>query len=129
MEVQDAVDQFYEALNALIKGDIEPMKEVWLHDDFVTYLDPYGMYLVGWDKVLESWQKQADMNIGGSVRPEKLQVIQDGNMAVAHNYEIGSTEVEGKEKQLFIRVTNVFLKRDGKWKMISHHTDKMPELG
>jgi len=52
----------------------------------------------------------------------------EGNMAVAHNYEIGNSELGGKPEHIFIRATNVFLKKDGKWKMISHHTDKMAIL-
>jgi ketosteroid isomerase-like protein len=128
MDINEAVEQFYKALNALIAGDIEPMKEIWLHEDYVTYLDPSGAYLVGWENVLASWQKQADMNIGGDVHMEKLQLMVEGNMAVAHNYEIGNTEIGGKREHIFIRATNVFLKRDGQWKMISHHTDKMQIL-
>lgn len=129
MHINEAIDQFYGALNALIGGNIEPMKDIWLHEDYVTYLDPTGAYLVGWDKVLESWQKQADMHIGGDVHHEKLQVMVEGTMAVAHNYEIGNTEIDGKREHVFIRATNVFLKKDGQWKMISHHVDHMKMLG
>ena len=123
MDINDAVEQFYEALNAVIAGDIEPMKEIWSHSDDVTYLDPSGAFLIGWDDVLKSWQKQAGMNIGGGVSPRNLQITVVGDLAVTHNYEIGTSNLGGDTEPVSIRATNVFRKEDGKWKMISHHTD------
>jgi len=34
--VNEAVKQFYVALNAMFTGDLEPMKKVWSHADDVT---------------------------------------------------------------------------------------------
>ena len=34
--VRQAAEQFYAALNAMFTGDLEPMKEVWSHEDDVT---------------------------------------------------------------------------------------------
>ena len=128
MDINEAVDQFYKALNDIIAGDIEPMKEIWSHADDVTYLDPSGAFLVGWDDVLASWQKQADLNIGGDVHPENLHMIEVDNLAVTHNFEIGTSHLWGGSEPVTIRVTNVFRKEDGKWKIISHHTDLMDIL-
>ena len=125
MDINEAVDQFYKALNAIIAGDIEPMKEIWSHADDVTYLDPSGAFLVSWNDVLASWQKQADLNIGGDVHPENLHLIEVDNPAVTHNYEIGTSRLRGDNEPVNIRVTNVFRKEDGRWKIISHHTDLM----
>jgi ketosteroid isomerase-like protein len=128
MDINEAVDQFYKALKAIIAGDIEPMKEIWSHADDVTYLDPSGAFLVGWDDVLASWQKQADLNIGGDVHPENLHMIEVENLAVTHNFEIGTSHLRGGNEPVNIRVTNVFRKEDGRWKIISHHTDLMDIL-
>jgi ketosteroid isomerase-like protein len=51
------------------------------------------------------------------------------DLAVAQNYEKGeNTNADGKTQSVSIRATNLFRKENGKWKMISHHTDLLPYL-
>jgi ketosteroid isomerase-like protein len=123
-EVKAAAARFYSALNTMFTGELSPMKEVWSHASDVTYMGPGGGFQVGWDKVLVEWQKQAALKYGGSVEPKAMQVIAGKDLAVVQNYEEGTnTNVNGKEAKVSLRATNVFRKEDGKWKMVSHHTD------
>ena len=128
-EVAAAAAQFYAALNALFGGDIDPMVEVWSHEDDVTYMGPDGGFQVGWKDVLADWQKQADMKLGGNVEPDAMRITQGGGLAVTHNYEKGlNTNTGDIPGTVTIRATNLFRKEDGKWKMIGHHTDSLPFL-
>ena len=40
--VRAASEQFYDALNAIFRGDLTPMEEVWSHADDVTYMGARG---------------------------------------------------------------------------------------
>ena len=105
------------------------MKEVWSHAEDVTYLPPSGGVKVGWQEVLAEWQSQADMKMGGIVKPENVKIVVGNNIAIAVNYEKGSNvDPEGNPVEISIRATNTFRKEDGKWKMIGHHTDLLPFL-
>jgi len=127
--VMAAVDQFYAALNAMFVGELEPMVEVWSHADDVTYMGPMGGFQVGWPAVLEQWKGTAEMKLGGSVLPADLRVTMSGDLALTHNYEVGeNTNAKGAVEKVSIRVTNVFRKEGGSWKMIGHHTDLLPYL-
>jgi ketosteroid isomerase-like protein len=119
---------FYTALNAMFKGDLTPMKTVWSHAADATYLGPDGSFVVGWESTLKSWQKQAAMKLGGKVEPKEIHVTVGHELAVVHNYEVGTNVVDGKPTTVRIRATNIYRKEDGKWKMIGHHTDVLPFL-
>lgn len=51
------------------------------------------------------------------------------DLALTHNYETGeNVGADGAVERVSIRVTNVFRKEAGAWKMIGHHTDLLPYL-
>ncbi len=125
-EIQEVSELFYAALNSLLKGNMEPMIEIWSHADDVTYLSPFGDLRVGWDSVRQCWQEQADQNLGGFVEPADMHIIVSGDMAVTNNYELGHSNVHGKETDIKIRATNTYRKENGQWKMVGHHTDTIP---
>jgi len=125
--VAHAAAQFYSALNAMFKGELAPMTDVWSHADDVTYMGPGGGFQVGWSQVLAEWQKQAAMKLGGTVKPESMRITVGSELAVTSNVEEGeNTNARGKAQKLSIRATNVFRKENGTWKMIGHHTDLLP---
>ena len=127
--VRYSVQEFYSALNSMFIGQLEPMKQVWLHGDDVTYMGPGGGFRIGWKQVLADWEQQAALKLGGKVEPEDLRITVGRDLAIVSNYEIGQNIMaDGKPQNVRIRATNLFRKESGKWKMIGHHTDKLPFL-
>ena len=105
------------------------MQAVWSHADDVTYMGPVGGFKKGWKAVLEDWNAQAAMKLGGSVKPEDMHITVGRDIALTHNWEKGqNVGPDGKPQQVSIRATNVFRKEGGAWKMIGHHTDLLPNL-
>lgn len=128
-EVRAASKRFYEALNAMFSGDLDPMKAVWSHRDDVTYMGPAGGFRVGWKNVLADWEAQAVLKLGGSVKPTDLRMTVGRDLAIVRNLEIGENEdADGKLRRVEIRSTSTFRKENGEWKMIGHHTDLLPFL-
>ena len=127
-EVRMAAEQFYAALNSMFKGDAGPMTEVWSHAEDVTYMGPTGGMLVGWEEVGSSWEEQAELKLGGDIKPEEMHVTAGETIGITVNYERGTNYPDGKPQKVNIRATNVFRLEDGKWKMICHHTDMIPWL-
>jgi ketosteroid isomerase-like protein len=127
--VKEAVHQFYEALNALFKGDVGSIKEVWSHKKDVTYMGPAGGFQIGWDQILPYWEIQAARKLGGKVEPVNMHIIMGRDIAIVQNYEKGENfDADGQRQEVSIRASNVFRKENGKWKMISHQTDLLSFL-
>lgn len=90
-------------------------------------MGPGGGFRVGWEAVLADWETQAAINLGGEVHPGDMQITVGRDLAVVSNNEIGkSVGADGEPQEVSIRVTNVFRKEGGAWKMIGHHTDLLP---
>ena len=127
--VREAAAQFYKALNTMFTGDLEPMKKVWSHAEDVTYMGPGGGFQVGWRQVLENWEAQAALKLGGKVEAVDMRITVGQDLAITHNYEKGENKDQnGKALPVLIRATNIFRKEKGEWKMIGHHTDLLPFL-
>lgn len=125
-----ANEKFYAALTAAFRGELEPMEAVWSHGEDVTYLGPDGRFLVGWKEVYADWAGLAGLRLGGEVRPVDPVVHVAGELAVCHNFEYGQNRVmEPLKASIKIRTTNIFRKENGVWKMIGHHTDRLPAPG
>ncbi|MFH1303443.1 MAG: nuclear transport factor 2 family protein [Planctomycetota bacterium] len=128
-EVCAAAQQFYVALNQLFTGEVACMKEVWSHQDDITFMGPDGSYLQGWKPVLAEWEKTAALKLGGKVEPSEMRITAGVELAVLTNYEIGENNgPDGKVQKVKIRATSTFRKENGEWKMIGHHTDLLSFL-
>jgi ketosteroid isomerase-like protein len=123
--LEDATHTFYDALNAVLGGDVAPMLELWSHADDVTYMSPFGELLVGWDPVRDSWQAQADQHLGGRVDPEELRHFSSPALGFVVGFERGSVEIGGTATPVDIRATSLYRVEDDRWKMIGHHTDPL----
>lgn len=122
-DVRKASDQFYAALNRMIKGDAGSLSEIWSHGATVTTMHPIGGRQIGWDKVLESFQQVAGIASAGQVKLED-QVIQiTGDLAYELGVERGQATIAGQQVTLDHRVTNVYRREAGSWKIVHHHTD------
>ena len=120
---------FYAALNKMFIGESAPIEAVWSHGDDVLYMGPGGETHRGWSDIVQDWQRQAAMKLGGHVENTGVKSIVGRDLAVVTNTEVGeNTNANGVVTQVKIRATNVFRKEAGHWKMVVHHTDLLPYL-
>lgn len=122
-EVRQASDQFYAALNSMLNGDAGPMGDIWSHEDDVSTMHPLGGRELGWDAVRASWEDAADAFSSGSVTLADLVVRIVGDAAYTLGVEhvdaaVGDTRIDSE-----FRVTNLYRREGGAWKMVHHHTD------
>lgn len=128
--VKTALKGFYASLNLMFEGDATAAEEVWSHSDDVVYMGADGAYNRGWEETYANWKKQAALKLGGQVEPVDVVLTVGEDIAVTHQYVKGvNTNIDGERKDATLRASSAFRKEDGKWKMIGHHVDVIPELG
>ena len=127
-KVREASKRFYDALNSMPIGKNDPMADVWMHDSTVTAMQPLGDRLVGWEQVRDSFAQVGGISGGGeiSVRDQIFRVV--GEVA----YELATERTQalfaGEEIRFDQRVTNIYRRERGQWKIVHHHTDLNPEM-
>ena len=128
-DVRTASAQFYSALNAALNGDAGPLDGIWSHDAEVTTLHPLGGRQVGWLEVQPVFAQTATVSSKGNVRLEDQLVRVIGDMAYEVGVERGSLTLAGNAVEIAgNRVTNVYVRESGGWKIVHHHTDLSPEM-
>jgi ketosteroid isomerase-like protein len=128
-EIRQASEQFYEALNRMLNGDLEPMMEVWSHGSDVATMHPLGGRETGWEEVRANWEQVAQGFSDGQVSLEDLVVVPlSEDVAYTLGTEHGQATLGEESVSIDWRVTNIYRREEGEWKMVLHHTDVSPEL-
>jgi len=127
-EVRNASNQFYAALNRMVNGDAKSLSKIWSHGKDASTLHPIGGRQVGWKNVRESWEQVSHLASNGNVVLEDQFVHTHGDVAYEIGVEHGSFMLNGKEISIRARVTNIYEKEGGNWKIIHHHTDIDPSM-
>ena len=123
-EIRQASEQFYAALNRTINGDSGSMMEVWSHGSDVTALHPLGGRETGWREVRASWEQVAQEFSDGQVSLEELVVVPlAADVAYTLGTEHGQAKLGDERVGIDWRVTNIYRREEGEWKMVHHHTD------
>ena len=127
-EVRKASEQFYAALNRMLNGDAGPLADIWSHSAAVTTMHPIGAREVGWDKVGKAWEQVAKLASGGQVKLSDQLIEVAGDMAYEVGIEQGQAKFGGQQVFIDVRVTNIYRREAGTWKIIHHHADISPAM-
>jgi ketosteroid isomerase-like protein len=127
-EVRQASDQFYAALTRMANGDAGPMMEVWSHTSEVSTMHPIGGREVGWEQVQGPWEQVAAMASGGQITLADSLIWVVGDLAYQIGTEAGEIGLGGQRVSFEERVTNVYRREAGAWKIVHHHSDLSPAM-
>jgi ketosteroid isomerase-like protein len=116
--LREANERFYRAFESL---DLAEMDQVWAHGDHVACVHPGWSRLHGWHEVRRSWaaifQSTTEMRFTiTDVRSEAR-----GDIGWVHCTENILSETRGSLSITAILATNVFERRDGRWRLVHHH--------
>jgi ketosteroid isomerase-like protein len=127
-QVRQASQRFYTALNSMAKGNAGPMADIWSHDETVTTMHPIGGREVGWDQVREPWQQVASLSAEGQIQLNDQLIRVSGDLAYEVGTEQGQFTLAGEEVPVDQRVTNIYRRDAGGWKIVHHHADISPAM-
>ena len=127
-EVCEASKKFYAALNRMANGDAGSFADIWSHSAAVTAMHPIGGREVGWDAVRTSFEQVAHLATGGEVKLND-QIIQAAeSLAYELGVERGQVTLAGQQVTIEHRVTNIYRRESGAWKVVHRHTDVSPAM-
>jgi uncharacterized protein (TIGR02246 family) len=127
-EVGAASRQFYTALNSVANGDARSMADIWSQSADATTMHPIGGRQVGWNQVRDSWQQVAEIASEGRVTlgDQLIRVVGDAA------YELGTEHVvmtlAGRSLRAEVRVTNIYRREGGAWRIVHHHADASQDM-
>jgi ketosteroid isomerase-like protein len=125
-DVDQLNEQYHLASGEFLKGNPEPVKELWSHREDVSLANPYGPPVRGWDEAAKTIEHASSLRSDGEfvgfeivakyVTPELAYVVQ---------IERANAKIGGGEEitPYAVRSTMIFRPEDGVWKVMHRHAD------
>ncbi len=128
-DLREIMEKTIEALNRLVQGDPESYEALYSHAQDVTVFGGFGAYERGWDQVGSNVDFAASRFRGGQLRVESLATGLGGDLAYTIWIERGEVRVVGRDDYapLVVRVTHIFRREGGDWKLFHRHGDAVVE--
>jgi ketosteroid isomerase-like protein len=115
------------AERAIHNGEVEPRLALWSHHDPVTL---FGAVLTGsgWGELsanfvtVASWFSESE-----KYDVEVVAAGASGDLAYLVAHEHNTVKVDGRRRTYSLRVTHVYRREDGQWKIVHRHADSPPD--
>ena len=126
MDITKIINQYHKALEDFVKGNSQPLKNLFSHQEDIVLANPWGPHVVGWKKVSERLDLAASKYKDGSARDiETIANYSTDNLVTIYELEKWNAKVSGgNEISTFdLRVTSTFGMDGDDWKIIHRHAD------
>jgi ketosteroid isomerase-like protein len=112
----------------MANGERGALADSWSHSTTVTTMHPIGGRQVGWEAVRDSFDQVSEMASDGTIGLKDQRIEVTGDMAYELGVEHGQFKMGGHSVSIEHRVTNIYRREDGAWKVVHHHADTSPAM-
>ena len=125
-DVHELIEQYYRAQGEFLRGNPEPVKDLFSHREDVTLANPYGPPVRGWDEVAKSIEHAASLRSDGTFLGWQI-VAQYITAELAYVVQVEQAEAKiGAREDITpyaVRATMIFRPEEGEWKVVHRHAD------
>ena len=125
-DLDQVIEQFDLALGEFMKGNPEPAKKLFSHQEYVTLANPFGPPAHGWEQVAATMERAASQFRDGEIVGfEIIEKHVTPDFAYVVWVERARAKVGGREDiaPITLRVTMILRPEDGTWKVVHRHAD------
>lgn len=125
-ELELPLEEYHRATHEITKGNPEVYKPLFSRSDEVTLANPFGGAARGWSDVSATLDRAATVFRDGElVGFENLCTVITPELAYTLEIESFRVRVAGADEMspVAVRVTTIFRREDGAWKVVLRHAD------
>jgi len=125
-DLDQVIEQYQLAVGEVLKGNPEPVKKLWSHQEDVSLANPFGPPVRGWEQAAAGMERAASQyrdgeivgfeNVAKHVTPELAYTVEVERLKA----KVGAREDLARSD---LRVTMIFRPEDGTWKVVHRHAD------
>jgi ketosteroid isomerase-like protein len=132
-DLQKAIEQYRRAQKEFVRGNPGPFKEICSHADDVTIAGGWGGVEKGWAAQVEKrydWASARFASDDDERQTENISLVATPEMAYAVDIERSKVRLAGSSevRALALRVTTIFRREDGQWKLVHRHADPLVDV-
>jgi len=120
------IEQDHLALDAFVKGDPEPLKNLYSRRDDVVIANPFGPPAKGLEKAAETMDRAAtNFRDGEATGFQRISEYATADLGYVIEIERFRSKIGGGDKLVpfALRVTTIFRREEGAWRIILRHAD------
>ena len=126
-DVHELIEQYYRAQGEFLRGNPEPVKDLFSRREDVTLANPYGPPVRGWDEVANAVEHASSLRSDGTFLGWQI-LAKHVTAELAYVVQIERAEAKigaGEDiTPLAVRATMIFRpEEDGEWKILHRHAD------
>jgi len=125
-DVDRLIEQYHLASGEFLKGNPEPVKELWSHMEDVSLANPYGPPVRGWDEVSKTIEHASSLRSEGEFDcSEDIAKYVTPELAYVVGIERATAKIGGRgdATPYAVRATMIFRPEEGTWKVVHRHAD------
>ena len=125
-DLAQVVEEYFRALDAFVKGDPGPVKELMSRRDDVTLANPIGPPVRGWAQVEETTDRAASLGRDGEFTGwETISEYATADLAYMVGIQRSRLKLGGAHEfsAVSLRVTTIFRREDDGWRIVHRHAD------
>jgi ketosteroid isomerase-like protein len=126
MDLDEAIEHYHDALDQFAKGNPEPVKVMYSHQEDVTLANPFGPAVRGSELVSDALDYASSrFRNGEAAQFENLARYVTADLASILEVERWKARVGDREvaSRFDLRVTSTFRLEDEGWKLVLRHAD------
>ena len=124
--VDQLIEQYYRAQREFLRGNPEPVKDLFSQGDDVTIANPYGPPVRGFDEVAKAIEHAASLRRDGTfVEWQIVAKYVSAELAYVVQIERAEAKIGAREEiaPIAVRSTMIFRPEEGEWKIVHRHAD------
>jgi ketosteroid isomerase-like protein len=125
-DLTSVIEQSHTALAAFSRGDSEPLKSLYSRKDDIIIANPFGPPAKGWAMAAQTMDRAAtNYRDGEALGFERISEYGTETLASIIEIERYRSKVGGAAAltPLALRVTTIFRREDGAWRIVLRHAD------
>jgi ketosteroid isomerase-like protein len=124
----EAVKEYEMAMREFFKGNPKPLNIIYSSCDEISLAQLSGSFIKGRNQVTEVARQNALKYREGNTTFETLTKYVTPDVAYIVQVERADAKIDGKNESstLALRVTSIFRREDGVWKLLHRHVDSYP---
>jgi uncharacterized protein (TIGR02246 family) len=130
-DIDQTIEQYHQALDEIIKGNAEPNAKIFSQRDDVSLANPLGPTVRGRKQVVETMERAASfLRDGQPTSFENTVKVVTPDLAFIVETERTNIKLGGRQDfaPVALRVTTIFRREDGVWKVVHRHADPIVSI-
>jgi ketosteroid isomerase-like protein len=126
LDFDHALELAHLALGEFVKGNPEPLKDLYSHREDVSLANPFGPPVRGWKAAAETMERAAaNYGEGEVIGFEEVARYLTPELGYTMEIERYKVRVGGATDRVSValRVTSIYRSEDGTWKIMHRHAD------